>query len=165
MILMKQLSYFTFLLLFGFAIAACQGDQSSSSSATDSAAATSTTTVPPVTAGVVDHYTCPNGHAGAPAAGNCVQCGTALVHNQAFHANDQVAPPANSNPMQEFAPAAAGANSTTTVTPNAAAASPAQNAAGVYHYTCAAGCAGGAGAAGTCPSCGGALAHNQAYHN
>ena len=49
-------------------------------------------------------------------------------------------------------------------TPNPVTAEPAQNAAGVWHYTCSAGCAGGAGAAGTCGTCGGALAHNQAYH-
>jgi hypothetical protein len=43
-------------------------------------------------------------------------------------------------------------------------AEPPQNADGVWHYTCAKGCAGGAGAAGACATCGGALAHNQAYH-
>ena len=42
---------------------------------------------------------------------------------------------------------------------------PAQNAAGVWHYTCAKGCAGGAGIATACSSCGGMLAHNAAYHN
>ena len=33
-------------------------------------------------------------------------------------------------------------------------AEPAQNAAGVWHYTCPAGCAGGSGASGTCAKCG-----------
>ena len=42
---------------------------------------------------------------------------------------------------------------------------PAQNTAGVWHYTCANGCAGGGGAAGACSNCGNALAHNQAYHS
>ncbi|MEM1120036.1 MAG: hypothetical protein AAGJ18_06275 [Bacteroidota bacterium] len=42
---------------------------------------------------------------------------------------------------------------------------PAQNANGIWHYICSAGCAGGAGSAGNCATCGGALAHNAAYHN
>ena len=45
-----------------------------------------------------------------------------------------------------------------------ATAEPAQNAAGVWHYTCAKGCAGGAGATGPCATCGNTLAHNKAYH-
>lgn len=40
----------------------------------------------------------------------------------------------------------------------------AQNVAGVYHYTCSNGCAGGAAAAGNCATCGNTLSHNQAYH-
>lgn len=43
-------------------------------------------------------------------------------------------------------------------------AEPAQNAVGLWHYTCSKGCAGGAGLAGNCSTCGGLLAHNQAYH-
>lgn len=165
---MKQLSYVSLLLILAFAISACQGDNSSSDASSSDAAATAPAVTPaaaPAVAGAVDHYTCPNGHPGAPSAGNCAQCGTTLVHNQAFHANDQPAAAANSNPMQQFAPAAAAANSTAPATPNPAAASPAQNAAGVYHYTCSSGCAGGAGGAGNCASCGNPLAHNQAYHN
>src|SRR5690606_42004993 len=42
---------------------------------------------------------------------------------------------------------------------------PAQNTAGVWHYTCPNGCAGGAGATGKCATCGGDLAHNTAYHS
>lgn len=41
---------------------------------------------------------------------------------------------------------------------------PAQNAAGVWHYTCSKGCAGGSGTASACSVCGGTLAHNAAYH-
>lgn len=41
---------------------------------------------------------------------------------------------------------------------------PAQNAEGVWHYTCAKGCKGGAGVASLCAACGGNLTHNQAYH-
>ena len=42
---------------------------------------------------------------------------------------------------------------------------PPQNAAGVWHYTCPNGCAGGGGSAAPCPKCGTTLAHNQAYHD
>ncbi len=31
------------------------------------------------------HYACPNGHAGAAAAGTCATCNAQLVHNQAYH--------------------------------------------------------------------------------
>lgn len=41
---------------------------------------------------------------------------------------------------------------------------PAQNAAGVWHYTCSKGCAGGAGDAVNCNTCGNLLIHNAAYH-
>ena len=41
----------------------------------------------------------------------------------------------------------------------------AQNADGVWHYTCPSGCEGGAGSAVPCPKCGTTLAHNTAYHN
>ena len=107
---------------------------------------TSNTAEPSQNAGGVWHYTCNNGCAGgAGAAGNCATCGEALAHNQAYHNN------ANSNPTTNpFNPQ-----------PTATAG---RNAAGVWHYTCGNGCAGGAGAAGNCSNCGEALAHNQAYH-
>lgn len=90
------------------------------------------------------HYTCSNGCAGgAGAAGTCATCGSSLAHNQAYHAS------------------AAG---TPTLPSSAPAASAGQNAAGIWHYTCGNGCAGGAGAAGACATCGSTLAHNQAYH-
>ena len=41
---------------------------------------------------------------------------------------------------------------------------PSQNAGGVWHYTCAKGCDGGAGSAVNCNTCGDLLVHNQAYH-
>jgi hypothetical protein len=95
------------------------------------------------------HFTCPKGCAGgAGAAGNCATCGGPLAHNAAYHDN------ANSMPM------------TTPSSPSATppAVEPAQNAAGVWHFTCPKGCAGGAGTAGNCTTCGGPLAHNAAYH-
>lgn len=99
------------------------------------------------------HYACPNNCAGSggDGAGTCPVCGTAYVHNQAFH-NDNAGTPA------------ATPNITPVPTPPPSTSEPAQNAAGVWHYTCSAGCDGGAGAAGSCSKCGGALAHNQAYH-
>ena len=106
----------------------------------------------PTVSGSVAHYICPNNceGSGGPAQGNCPVCGTAYLHNQAYH--NQSTP----------------TTTTTTVTPPTpppADASPAQNAAGVYHYVCSNGCAGGAGAAGNCATCGSALTHNSAYHN
>lgn len=41
---------------------------------------------------------------------------------------------------------------------------PAQNADGVWHYTCSQGCAGGAGSAVNCATCNNLLVHNAAYH-
>lgn len=41
---------------------------------------------------------------------------------------------------------------------------PSQNTGGVWHYTCTKGCAGGAGTAVNCNSCGSPLAHNAGYH-
>ncbi|NOT37676.1 MAG: hypothetical protein HOP11_09905 [Saprospiraceae bacterium] len=41
---------------------------------------------------------------------------------------------------------------------------PAQNAKGVWHFTCPKGCAGGGAGATPCGKCGATLAHNQAYH-
>lgn len=99
----------------------------------------------------VQHYICPNNcqGSGGPEQGNCPVCGTAYLHNQAFHANDaQNQVPPTPNPV--------------TQTPTA---EPAQNAAGVWHYTCAKGCPGGSGSATACATCGGTLAHNAAYHN
>ncbi len=107
----------------------------------------------PVTGGAVavPHYQCPNNCAGGvgEAAGACPVCGTTLAHNQAYHNQPNSAP----TPINE------------TVTPPPPASSPAQNAAGVYHYICSNGCSGGAGSAVACGSCGSMLSHNQAYHN
>ncbi len=48
--------------------------------------------------------------------------------------------------------------------PPATTAEPAQNAQGVWHYTCNNGCAGGGGSATACATCGSTLVHNSAYH-
>lgn len=111
---------------------------------------------PPRNAAGVWHYTCPDGHegGGASAAETCATCGKTLAHNTAYH--DQAAP---SQP-QPNSPTANPA-----ITPPPPTPEPAQNAAGVWHYTCPDGHAGGgASAAETCGVCGKALAHNTAYH-
>lgn len=93
------------------------------------------------------HYTCSQGCAGGSgAAGVCAICGNALAHNAAYHSATNAAP-------------------TTPGTSPVQAPEPAQNASGVWHYTCGNGCAGGAGSAGVCAKCGGTLAHNAAYHS
>lgn len=72
---------------------------------------------------------------------------------------ENVQAPATTN----AAPAPADAN--TPPPPPPRPAEPAQNDKGVWHFTCAKGCAGGGGsAADKCGGCGGPLAHNQEYH-
>ena len=116
-------------------------------------------------AGGVKHYICPNGHDGADAQGNCVICGAVLQHNQAF--NDQ---PAQQPLVHNTAyhNGAGGEPTDLTATPQPAtppAQEPPQNAAGVWHYICPNGHAGGGGGATPCPECGATLVHNQDYHN
>lgn len=103
----------------------------------------------------IQHYYCANQceGSGGDAAGTCPVCGTEYTHNQAWHdAQNQNAAAGGT---------AAGANITQTpTTPE-----PAQNAAGVWHYTCPNGHSGGSGSATPCGECGTTLVHNQAYHN
>tara|TARA_R110001583_G_scaffold50850_5_gene158692 strand:+ start:358 stop:789 length:432 start_codon:yes stop_codon:yes gene_type:complete len=106
----------------------------------------------------VQHYICANKceNSGGPVAGNCPTCNTPYLHNQAFH-NDEFL---KNGPLNV-------PNNTQTTNQNLNAttpSSPAQNALGVYHYTCNNGCAGGAGEASNCKTCGNVLTHNQAYH-
>ena len=120
------------------------------------------TNEPPQNAQGVWHYTCPKGCAGgAGAAGSCATCGGALAHNAAYHSNTNNTNPINANPITTNPIT----NTTQTITPPKPPTEPAQNAAGVWHYTCAKGCAGGAGSATNCSTCGGKLTHNAAYHN
>ncbi len=115
------------------------------------------------------HYTCPSGCAGGgSAAGPCGTCGATLAHNSAYH-NTTVSP----SPASVTAPgiqtttsgAAAGGTPLQVPPPTAKPPEPAQNASGVWHYTCPSGCAGGGGSATACGGCGATLAHNTAYHN
>ena len=111
---------------------------------------------PPQNADGVWHYTCPKGCAGgAGSAVPCPACGTTLAHNTAYHASNTPATTPTTLGSPDITPI------TPPVTPTA---EPPQNAAGVWHYTCPAGCAGGAGSAVACSKCGQTLAHNTAYH-
>ncbi len=106
------------------------------------------------------HYTCSNGcEGGAGSAIACAKCGTTLVHNAAYHGN--ASPFTATAPTDAATPAPATPATTTPATPTP---EPAQNAAGVWHYTCSNGCEGGAGSAVACSKCGKTLAHNAAYH-
>lgn len=114
------------------------------------------------------HYTCSKGCAGgAGSAIPCPKCGTALVHNQTYHGTPNpgaaVNAPSTIDPAISIPPSGAADKKTITM-PNAGKNEPPQNAAGVWHYTCLAGCAGGSGAAAPCPTCGKTLEHNKAYH-
>ena len=147
------------------------------------AATTTGQTPPPATAepaqnaAGVWHYTCTDGHpGGAGSAVPCATCGKTLVHNQTYHSN-------NTQPTPVSAPGTMGAAGQPNISlgdgasiapmggapsaPAPAAAKapePAQNAAGVWHYTCSNGCAGGAGSAVACATCSSTLVHNQTYH-
>lgn len=99
------------------------------------------------------HYICPQEHeeGNSAAAGTCPKCQSTLLHNQGYHqAQNNANQPNNGTAAQPNAPA------TTNNGPNAN---------GQYHYTCTNGCAGGAGSAGNCATCGSTLAHNSAYHS
>jgi len=114
---------------------------------------------PPQNAAGVWHYTCQKGCAGgAGSAIACAKCGTTLTHNTAYHG--QASPPAVGNSPTGTPPGTPAG--TTVQTPPKS--EPAQNAAGVWHYTCPDGCAGGGGAAGPCAKCSKTLVHNNAYH-
>ncbi|MEL6988061.1 MAG: hypothetical protein AAGK97_09530 [Bacteroidota bacterium] len=105
------------------------------------------------------HFACSkNCGGGAGAAGSCPNCGSPLEHNSAYHAtaNTPAVTPqisgdgVTSPPIQVSPPTSP---------------EPAQNAKGVWHFTCSNGCAGGGGSAIACLGCGSTLVHNTAYHN
>ncbi len=114
------------------------------------------------------HYTCPNGHAGGGGSATaCTECGTTLVHNKEYHDGpaSTVTPNAPISTSTVVPAGSEGINVTPGAVPNLPKpAEPAQNAAGVWHYTCSNGCSGGGGSAIACSSCGSTLAHNSAYH-
>jgi hypothetical protein len=144
-----------------FLTASCKQDAKSGAA---SDAATTTTTDPAAATavtGAVKHYICPNNCAGSggDAAGTCAVCGAEYLHNDAFHNQPGQQPAPAPTPQVQTSPSM----TTPSITPPPST-DPPQNAAGVWHYTCAKGCAGGSGAVGKCATCGGDLAHNAAYH-
>jgi hypothetical protein len=156
--------FFVALCVLGtlFFLPACQSSDSSEDSLAESEgemAPLPGITMDPASgapAGTVFHYVCPKGceGGGGPAQGACPVCGTALSHNQEWHnqpgATQDVTPP----PVQDL----------TVPPPTLGSKEPAQNAKGVWHYVCTAGCAGGSGAMGPCAKCGKELIHNTVYH-
>ncbi|MBR9920697.1 MAG: hypothetical protein GYB31_07635 [Bacteroidetes bacterium] len=152
------MKYFLTILCAGLFFMSCNNESSSESSTQDGATTPATTTTSPAsTDGKVWHYTCPNNcaNSGSDTQGSCPVCNSQLAHNQAWH---------NQGGNQPQLPQNDQASPVIQQTPPTAQPEPAQNAAGVWHYVCGNGCAGGAGAAGTCSSCGGALTHNSLYH-
>jgi hypothetical protein len=110
-------------------------------------------TEPPQNAKGIWHYTCSKGCAGgAGSAAPCAKCGTVLAHNTKYHGDVPTPAPGAAAP---------GAAQTSATPPKP---EPAQNAKGVWHYTCSDGCAGGAGAISPCAKCSKPLVHNQTYH-
>lgn len=174
---MTYIKYFSFSLLLLFALSCGSSDDNSARQASvqnqpsdnpiipgADAAATqvanpATPPTPPVeppqNASGVWHYICPNGHAGGGGSATaCPECGSTLEHNTAYH-GDAAAPATPTDP------AAAATAASTPATPPV---EPPQNAAGVWHYVCPNGHAGGGGSATACPECGSTLEHNTAYH-
>src|SRR5690625_143391 len=112
------------------------------------------------------HFMCSAGCGdGGPSAGNCPSCGAELVHNDAYHAqgassNVQPATPSGRNMGESKVKYPSVFNS-----PDAPRASVPRGGGGTgHHYICSAGCGGGGPSQGSCPSCGAALVHNDAYH-
>lgn len=171
---MKFLSFLSFIALLSltfFTSCGNEGDPARDAALENAASTTSpdvtpaatppATPEPPQNAEGVWHYTCPNGcEGGAGTATPCGKCGTTLAHNTAYHAS-ATAPQGQTNPAITPVPNPA---ATPTPTPTPPTPEPAQNAAGVWHYTCPSGCEGGAGTAIACGKCGTTLAHNTAYH-
>ena len=142
--------------------------QKSAADAAANAAASAGIQGAPAGVANLPHYYCANNceGSGGDAQANCPTCGTAYTHNAAFH-NQVPNPQAQAQQITTTPTLGADGALSTQITPPTTTPppSPAQNAKGVYHYTCSAGCAGGAAGAGNCSSCGGALAHNAEYHN
>ena len=182
--IMNKSSYLLIAIFAGFFLAACSNERNSSvrEEARQSLNVQDNSTpelpdiaVPPTDASAttppaqninpnVPHYICPDDceGSGGPGAGTCPTCGKDYVHNAAYHQ-----PPPGGTTTASGTTPAGGEISTTTTNPTPAPTrtpEPAQNAAGVWHYTCPSGCEGGAGSAIACAGCGGTLAHNAAYH-
>jgi len=113
------------------------------------------------------HYTCPNGCAGG--GGSAIPCpngcGATLAHNKGYHDTPGASTP-NSTTIATSTDGVITPQPGAPITSTSTNPEPAQNAAGVWHYTCPNGCAGGGGTGSLCASgCGATLVHNTAYHN
>ncbi|MFN0033446.1 MAG: hypothetical protein ACKVUS_00180 [Saprospiraceae bacterium] len=118
-------------------------------------------TEPAQNAAGVWHYTCSKGCAGGGASATaCAKCGNTLAHNSAYHGTPNPSA-TTATPSTSSTPS----KSNTITMPDNPKPEPAQNAAGVWHYTCADGHAGGAGSAAPCATCSKPMVHNKAYHD
>ncbi|MDG2449473.1 MAG: heavy metal-binding domain-containing protein, partial [Saprospiraceae bacterium] len=140
--------YVFYFLVLGFVLVSqsCKdGDATNNAPAPANSTAVNTPSSTP--AGGVEHYICPNGHAGkgGEGAGTCSECGATLEHNTAYH---------DSEPQQDLASQTTNVNDLGATNPD------------VEHYICPNGHAGSGGAgAGQCAQCGAELSHNDAFHN
>ncbi len=94
-------------------------------------------------------------------AGKCPVCSAELVHNAAYHSQNNSGGANNANAATPIMidPETGKPTTATPATPPSG-----QNASGEYHYACDAGHP-GAAMAGKCSTCGAELKHNPAYHN
>gem|GEM_PF-410604 len=129
----------------------------------DPGSSAQTTAAPAATGGTGFHYTCSAGcGGGGDAQGSCPNCGQALVHNAAYHAGG--APTLTPGASPQARPTTT-ANKYPSVFNTPGAVPQANvNTVGASHYICSAGCGGGGNAQGSCPKCGAALVHNDAFH-
>ena len=123
---------------------------------------------PSVTGSAQFHYICCAGCVGGGnAQGSCPSCGASLVHNDAFH-NTAGATTTPTGGATQAAPTSANRYPSVFNTPGAVPPANRINTSGGggggFHYICSAGCGGGGNAQGSCPSCGAALVHNDAFH-
>lgn len=96
--------------------------------------------------------------------GKCPVCGSDLVHNQAYHATQQLATPGTNADNAIQVNPSSGTTATPTTPPGTVQGQAvAQNSKGEYHYTCPKGHP-GAAQAGNCAKCGEALTHNSKFH-
>lgn len=113
------------------------------------------------------HFVCSAGCGdGGTSQGNCPSCGAALVHNDAYHAQQT----GNINPVPQASSGQSMGDPKVKYpsvfnSPSAPRASVPQGGGGTgHHYICSAGCGGGGASQGSCPSCGATLVHNDAFH-
>lgn len=115
------------------------------------------------------HYKCPNEceNSGAEGAGTCPTCGTAYVHNQAFHGASGNPLGLNDSPLPVIDPSSGKATEIgkATATPISTTTTTASTNSGVMHYTCKQGHGGSNTKDQSCGTCGNPYEHNPDYHN